>query len=219
MKGVCILVILMVSALSANMRAEIVAHDTITASEAFVELPISVLDLIDKSRRMDMLDYYAADSIAKIPNVMEGLSFLDKVTRDYVKANLTPVSTITVKVLPLKRGEVVMTAYTIGDKDQAYDTELRFYDSNYTELKTAKFIKPATLDDFFDYPDKESKKRVAKLVPFPTVRYEPDVNGTGMSAELTVGQFMSADDYASIKPLLKPRLHYKWTGSKFNLEK
>ena len=66
MKGVCILVILMVSALSANMRAEIVAHDTITASEAFVELPISVLDLIDKSRRMDMLDYYAADSIAKI---------------------------------------------------------------------------------------------------------------------------------------------------------
>lgn len=166
-----------------------------------------------------MLDYYAADSIAKIPNVMEGLSFLDKVTRDYVKANLTPVSTITVKVLPLKRGEVVMTAYTIGDKDQAYDTELRFYDSNYTELKTAKFIKPATLDDFFDYPDKESKKRVAELVPFPTVRYEPDVNGTGMSAELTVGQFMSADDYASIKPLLKPRLHYKWTGSKFNLEK
>ena len=165
MKGVCILVILMVSALSANMRAEIVAHDTITASEAFVELPISVLDLIDKSRRMDMLDYYAADSIAKIPNVMEGLSFLDKVTRDYVKANLTPVSTITVKVLPLKRGEVVMTAYTIGDKDQAYDTELRFYDSNYTELKTAKFIKPATLDDFFDYPDKESKKRVAELVP------------------------------------------------------
>ncbi len=180
---------------------------------------VSVLDLIDKSRRMDMLDYYAADSIAKIPNVMEGLSFLDKVTRDYVKANLTPVSTITVKVLPLKRGEVVMTAYTIGDKDQAYDTELRFYDSNYTELKTAKFIKPATLDDFFDYPDKESKKRVAELVPFPTVRYEPDVNGTGMSAELTVGQFMSADDYASIKPLLKPRLHYKWTGSKFNLEK
>ena len=50
MKGVCILVILMVSALSANMRAEIVAHDTITASEAFVELPISVLDLIEIGR-------------------------------------------------------------------------------------------------------------------------------------------------------------------------
>lgn len=78
MKGVCILVILMVSALSANMRAEIVAHDTITASEAFVELPISVLDLIDKSRRMDMLDYYAADSIAKIPMSWRACLFLTR---------------------------------------------------------------------------------------------------------------------------------------------
>lgn len=112
-----------------------------------------------------------------------------------------------------------MTAYTIGDKDQAYDTDLRFFDTGYKELKRDRFIRLANLDDFFDYPDKESRKMVAELVPFPTVRYEPDVDGTGMSAELTVGQFLSADDYARLKKIMRPKLRFRWNGSKFNLEK
>lgn len=195
------------------------AVDTLTASRVFADLPISVLDLVDRSRRLDMLDYYAADSIAKIPNAMEGLSYLDTVAPDYLKVVLTPVTTLGVKVLPCKKGDVILTAYTIGDKDQAYDTDLRFYDSSYQEIDRKKFMKLATLDDFFDYPDKAVKELVARLVPFPTVLYEPEAVGSGMSAQLTVGQFMSADDYARIKQYLRPKLHYTWNGSKFNLEK
>ncbi len=219
MKIVKIVLVLLALMMPGLVKAEKEVADTLTASEAFADLPISVLDLIDRSRRLDMLDYYAADSIAKVPNAMEGVSFLDKVTPDYLKANLTPVTTITVKVLPIKKGDVIMTAYTIGDKDQAYDTDLRFFDTGYKELKRDRFIRLANLDDFFDYPDKESRKMVAELVPFPTVRYEPDVDGTGMSAELTVGQFLSADDYARLKKIMRPKLRFRWNGSKFNLEK
>ncbi len=215
--GIFLMMVAMLMPLFAKGQKEL--PDTLTASDAFVALPISVLDLLDRSRRLDMLDYYAADSIAKVPNAMEGLSYLDKVTPDYLKANLTPVTTIAVKVLPSKNGDIVMTAYTIGDKDQAYDTDLRFFGSGYQELKRDKYIRIATLDDFFDYPDKAAKKLVAELVPFPTVRYEPDPTGTGMTAQLTVGQFMSADDYARIKSFMRPQLHYRWDGSKFNLEK
>lgn len=196
------------------------AEDTLTASQVFTELPISVLDLVDRSRRLDMLDYYAADSIAKVPNAMEGLSYLEQVTPDYLRVSLTPVSTLTIKLLPLKKGgEVVMTAYTIGDADQAYDTDLRFYDTQYRELKQEKFIKLASLSEFFDCRDKQTRALVSRLVPFPTVRYLPDADGLGLTAELTVGQFMSAEDYDSIKPYLRPPLRYRWTGSKFDLEK
>lgn len=219
MKRIRIFLIIVAVVLPLFARGEKAPADTLTASDVFVSMPISVLDLLDRSRRLDMLDYYAADSIAKVPNAMEGVSFLDKVTPDYLKANLTPVTTIAIKVLPSKSGDMVMTAYTIGDKDQAYDTDLRFFNSTYQELKRDKYIKIATLDDFFDYPDKDAKKLVAELVPFPTVRYEPDPTGTGMTAQLTVGQFMSADDYARIKSFMRPQLHYRWNGSKFNLEK
>lgn len=193
--------------------------DALTASKVFADMPISVLDLVDKSRRLDMLDYYAVDSIAKVPNVMEGLSYLDTVTPSYLKVVLTPVTTLGIKLLPSKKGDIILTAYTIGDKDQAYDTDLRFFDSSYKELNRDKMIKLATLKDFFDCPDKQTYRLVAELVPFPTVRYESSADSGQITAELTVGQFMSADDYAKISKYLRGKLHYKWNGSKFILEK
>lgn len=193
--------------------------DALTASKVFADMPISVLDLVDKSRRLDMLDYYTVDSIAKVPNVMEGLSYLDTVTPSYLKVVLTPVTTLGIKLLPSKKGDIILTAYTIGDKDQAYDTDLRFFDSSYKELNRDKMIKLATLKDFFDCPDKQTYRLVAELVPFPTVRYEPSADSLQITAELTVGQFMSADDYAKISKYLRGKLHYKWNGSKFILEK
>ena len=109
---------------------------TMTASDAFTEMPVSVLDMVDKSRRLDMLDYYAVDSIAKVPNTMEGVSYLEKVTPDYLKVCLTPVSTMTIKILPSKKGDIIMVAYTVGGKDQAYDTDLKFFDTSFNELKS-----------------------------------------------------------------------------------
>lgn len=218
-----LLIILTVALLSFSVYAgedrDAAVADTLTASRVFTDLPISVLDLVDRSRRLDMLDYYAADSIAKIQNAMGGVSYLDTVTPDYVKVVLTPVSTLGIKVLHGRNGNVIMTAYTVGDKDQAYDTDLRFFDSSFNELKRDRFIRLPSLDDFFNYKDKESRKLVATLVPFPTVRYEPEAGGDLMDARLTVGQFMSGEDLAKIKPCLRHKIIYRWNGTKFNLEK
>lgn len=192
----------------------------ILASEAFADMPLSVMDMVDKSRRLDMLDYYRVDSIAKVPNTMEGVSYLEKVTPDYLKVCLTPVSTMTIKILPSKKGDIIMVAYTVGGKDQAYDTDLKFFDTSFNELKRNKFIKEIALDQFFSYPDKATKQEINEAIPFPTVMYSPDVDGTGMTAELTVGKFLSLDGRKLLKKYIKPTgLRYRWDGSKFNLEK
>lgn len=203
-----------------SSAAEAPAPKKLTASEVFADMPISVTDMMDKSRRLDMLDYYAADSIAKVPNTMEGVSYLEKVTPEYLKVCLTPVSVMTIKILPYKKGEVIMVAYTVGNKDQAYDTDLRFYDTSFNELARDKFIKEPELLDFFVYQDKSVGKELTESIPFPTVRYIPDESGPGMRAELTVGQYLSKDDHKLVSRYLKPgALRYKWTGTKFNLEK
>lgn len=189
-----------------------------TASEAFENLPIEVLDLLSKSTRLDMLDFYGVDSIYDARNTMDGISRLEKVTPTFLSVELTPVSRLSLQVLPSKKGELVITAYTVGDDFQAYDTDLRFYDSGYQELDRDKYIKIAELDDFFSYPDKKMKKRVHELIPFPTVRYELSPDRSEMTARLTVGQFMSADDYASVKPYMKDELRYVWNGSKYKLQ-
>lgn len=190
------------------------------ASEAFADMPLSVMDMVDKSRRLDMLDYYSVDSIAKVPNTMEGVSYLEKVTPDYLKVCLTPVSTMTIKILPSKKGDIVMVAYTVGGNDQAYDTDLKFFDTSFNELKRDKYIKEIALDQFFNFPDKAAKQEINEAIPFPTVMYSPDVEGTGMTAELTVGKFLSLDGRKLLKKYIKPTgLRYRWDGSKFNLEK
>ena len=78
--------------------------DSLTASDAFVRMPAQTLDILTTSMRLDLLDYYRADSIYRVPNVMEGLSYLHRpLTRDYVKVQITPVTTLTLRMMPWKR--------------------------------------------------------------------------------------------------------------------
>lgn len=194
-------------------------NDTLTASRAFAELPVDVLDLLGKSARLDMLDFYEADSIHVVANAMEGISRLESVSPRRLVVELTPVSSLAVSVLDAGKDDIVMTAYTIGDETQAYDTDLRFFTSSYKELPREKYIKTASLDDFFSFPDKRTKKRVVELIPFPTVRYVPSEDSETMTAELTVARFMSADDYKEVARYMKGKLLYRWDGRKFRLEK
>ena len=90
-------------------KAETSDGGRMTASEAFSSLPVSVLDLLDNSRRLDMLDYYAVDSIVKVPNTMEGVSY----NKPYDKLGTEVEVQIRKKRFP---GKVV---------------KKRFYDKNY----------------------------------------------------------------------------------------
>ncbi|MDE5796892.1 MAG: DUF3256 family protein, partial [Muribaculaceae bacterium] len=67
--------------------------DTISARRAFVELPATTLDLLPHDTRLDMLDYFDVDSIYRAPNTMDGRSWLETVTPNYVKLVMTSVST------------------------------------------------------------------------------------------------------------------------------
>lgn len=202
-----------------SVKGEVEARDTLTAGEVFAELPLQVLDMLNKSTRLDMLDFYRVDSIYQAHNSMEGLSHLNKVNRDYLSVSLTPVSTLELRLLPVKRGDLFITAYTIGDANQAYDTDIHFYNGLYQELPRDKYIKIAELDDFFNYPDKATRRRVRDLIPFPTVRYNLSPDNDSLTAELTIGQFMSADDLKSLQPYMKGKLKYVWKGGKYSLVK
>ena len=56
--------------------------DTISLRRAFIDFPSPALDLLTRSMRLDMLDYYEADSIYRVKNALEGLSSLDTVATD-----------------------------------------------------------------------------------------------------------------------------------------
>lgn len=194
-------------------------RDTLNAGEVFVNLPLKTLDILSKSRRMDMLDYYAADSIYKAPNGMEGLSELVEVTPDFLEVKITPVTAMQIVMLRSGKDPAAMVLYTIGGDGQAADTDVAFFDKDMKELPRKKYLEYPDIIDFFNVPDKEVKQRIEELVPFPTIEFGASPGTTDLTARLTVGEFMGRENYDYIKKYLKPELRFRWNGKRYEMVK
>lgn len=206
--------------IAAPISAEVkTAGDTLTAREVFVNLPLKNLDILRRTTRLDMLDYYDVDSIWQAPNGMGGLSSLEKVTPRFLEVKITPVTQMQIMLLPTKRGDITACLYTIGSDNHAADTDVTFLDAEMQPLPTDKYLKMPSIRDFFRVPDKSDMTKVEDIVPFPTIRFSANPRTGDLTANLTVGKFMSQEDYDTIKQWLVPQLTYRWTGSRYQLVK
>lgn len=188
------------------------------AAEVFMNLDVRTLDLLSKETREYMLLYWDSDSITDVANELNGLSHLDTVTNDYLKVTLTDASTLEIKILPLKKGgTVAMTVYTIGDSEEAPDSEIKFWDSSLKELPASKFFKTPVIADFFSIPKgcATTMKEIREMIAFPTVEYNASADSDSLTARLSVEKRVAVDDYNILKLFLKPALKYEWNGSRF----
>lgn len=193
-----------------------IAGDSVSAGDVFVNLPLKTLDILSRSRRMDMLDYYAADSIYKAPNGMEGLSELVKVTPDYLKVKITPVTDMDILMLRSPKKALAVVLYTIGGDGQAADTDVTFLDDRMQELPRKKYLEYPDVLDFFNLPDKEVKEKIEEIIPFPTIEFTADPSSTTLSATLTVGEFLGKENFEYIKRYMKTSpLQFRWNGKKY----
>lgn len=196
-----------------------VAADTLTARDVFVDFPVSTLDLLSRSMRLDMLDYYDADSIYNVKNAMSGESHLEKVSPSYLKVVLTAVSTLEIKLLPYKGKHLVMSIYTVGSENQAPDSDVRFFDEKLNPLDRKKFLKTPSLKDFFRLGGENdmTEKELKAMVPFTTIEYDANPDADAMTARLTVGCFLDRDSRERLARLEKAPLGLAWNGRKWVL--
>lgn len=191
----------------------------ISARHAFVEMPGAMLDILDRSTRLDMLDYYDADSLWMAPNALDGHSVFKTVTQDFIEVQITDVSTLQIRILPKvgKSGSLVATCYTIASDGVSNDSELRFFDACMKELPVKNFFRPLKLKDFFDLPKGSltSMREIEEMVPFSTVEYKLEADKPEITARLTVKEYINQDDIKILELFQKPPLHFKWDGKKF----
>lgn len=196
------------------------ASDTLQARDVFANIPLNVLDLLDRSTRLSMLIYWDMDSVWKAPNAMEGLSHLDSVTPNYLKVSLTDVSSLQIKLLPYKKGKLIMTIYNIGEPDSG-DSDIRFFNSDYTQLPGKKFKEETELKEFFNIPKGSltSMKEIYNMIPFYTTVFYADPDNNTLTGRLTLGDYVNTDDLNIVKLFMRPCAIYDWNGSKFRLRK
>lgn len=188
----------------------------------FTDMPLSVMELINRNRRLDMLDYFAADSIYRAPNGMEGFSYLEKVTPDYLLVSLTPVSKLSIASFTQKGDTIYQCIYTLGSDTQAHDSEIKFYDSKYNLLTLKNFFTVPELSEFYDSSVKDKKDLISKInqvIPFPTITYTYNPETSILTAHLTSGEIIGSDEYNKISNFIQPELRYIWNGKRYQLQK
>lgn len=188
-----------------------------TARTVFEKLHSSALEILPPTTRLDMLDYWDVDSIYKASNAMEGLSWLEKVTPDYLKVRISSVSALEIKILPTNKEKLAMTVYTVGDDVQAQDSEIKFYNENLTELPTDKYFVMPQVKDFFDIPKGSATKmkEIEQMIPFPTIAFSANPENDNLKARLTVEQFVNEDDWNIAKLFVKPDITIEWKKDKY----
>lgn len=191
-----------------------------TAADYFLRLPVDVLEVLPRSARFDMLEYFKVDSVYKAVNSVEGMSWLTAVTPDFLEVRISDVSTLQLRILPFKKdSHLVMTVYTVGGDGQAADSDVRFFDAELNPLERKKFLKELKLKDFFDIPKGSvtTMKEIEQTIPFPTVEYSASAADTSLKAKLTVKEYLNQDDYNVIHLFEKPEIIYVWDGTKYKL--
>ena len=207
---------------SATPASEKIVSDSIfDARKVFEKIHTSALEIVPTTTRLDMLDYWDVDSVYKASNAMEGLSWLEKVTPNYLKVRITSVSTLEIKILPEKKGKIAMTVYTVGDDVQAQDSQVKFYDENLVELPTDKYLVMPQVKDFFEIPKGSATKmkEIEQMIPFPTIAFTANPDNDNLEARLTVEQYINQDDWNIAKLFVKPYITLEWKKEKYRLVK
>lgn len=211
-RGLAAILLMAAAALLPSLTRGAEAPDSLTSRDIFCRLQTPALEILKPSTRLDMLDYWDADSVYKATNALGGVSHIMALTPDYMKVSVSPVSVYEIKILPGKKGRTVMTIYTVGDSVQAPDSSIEFFDSSLRASDPKKYLPTPDLKDFFDIPKGSitSMKEIREMIPFPTVEYSASADDNNLRARLTVGEFMNTDDYNIIRLFLKPEITFVW---------
>ncbi len=212
MVGVITLIIFAIVPVSAQEKP---GDSALTARSVFERIQGPAVELLKPTSRLDMLDYWDADSVYRVKNALNGQSWLDTVTPDYLRVNVTPVSTLEIKLLPAKKGEVVMTIYTVGGEGQARDSRIEFYDPvTLTPIDGKAYFTEPDLKVFFDIPKGSvtSMKEIREMIAFMTVEYSAAPGTNDLTAKMTAADYINVDDRNIVKVFLRPEVKAQWKG-------
>ncbi len=190
--------------------------DRLTARQAFMLMPDSIIDLLPASTRKTMVDSFRTDTSYKATNALGGLSQLVRLDSTYALIRLTSVSDIQIKILPRGKSDcIVGMSYTVNSPEA--DSELFFFNSMMQPLPTRKILKTPEMRAYFKPVSKPEMNEIDAAIPFPTASYSFSPDNTALTATLTSVKTLPREKRDSMQSLLRPPLTFNWLSGKYHL--
>lgn len=188
-----------------------------TAAGAFQNAPATVFPMLDRNARLDMIDYFNSGSSTPTHNQLNGRSRITAMDSDAVTIEMTDASVYRIVLLPRKQQTDTLFALIRTVVLPAHDSDMMFYDSQWRPLSNNKtFVAPVMADWLLPEADKEL---VAGTVPFMLAEYSYDVASSTLTVDNRLADFLSADDWKKVGPMLRQRIEYVWNPSKAAFKK
>lgn len=188
-----------------------------TAAGAFQNAPATIFPMLDRNARLDMIDYFNSGSSTPTRNQLNGRSRITAMDSDAVTIEMTDASVYRIVLLPRKQQTDTLFALIRTVILPAHDSDMMFYDSQWRPLSDNKaFVAPVMADWLLPEADKEL---VAGTVPFMLAEYSYDVASSTLTVDNRLADFLSADDWEKVGPMLRQRIEYVWNPSKAAFKK
>lgn len=210
MRKVNFIVLLVVATTAVSLKGQ-------TASDLFVSAPESMLLTLDKTDRLDLIDFYKAGQEASVENQLGDTSAILRLTDDFVELKTGNETFELILLHMVNDSKIVCLIQTVCAP--VCDSYLAFYTTNWKKIDPTVFIAPANKSWFvkegFDPEDQQVKNTLIPL-DISLMRFHYDTEKQVLCQYYTTPEYVSLDDKTKAEVFLKnePRI-FSWNGVRF----
>ena len=184
----------------------------------FVSMPDSIAPLLTQTNKEDCIDFLDSNMKAEVTNRLGGKTEMKVLTEDYVFVQMTPNSTLEMKLLPVNDStKVVCMVKTVCAS--ACNSDIKFYASDWSkELEAKDFLLKPSADAFFLLNDTlpEEGVLIRKKADMHLMKASLSKDDASLSFIYTTPDYLNKEDREKLLPYLrKEPIVFRWHDGKF----
>lgn len=184
----------------------------------FIAMPDSVTPLLSKVNREDCVDFLDSNMKARVKNRFDGDAELQTLTEDYLMMQVSEVSTLEMKLLPVNDStKVICLVRTVCTSP--CDSDIKFYTADWSkELSAEGFVQKPLAAAFFLPGDtlSDDAALVAKKADMHLLKASLAKDDASLTFIYTTPDYLHPDDKAKLLPhLRKEPVVLRWAEGKF----
>lgn len=185
-----------------------------TIADLFADEPGKIFQLLTRTNRLDMVDYYNNGQKVDQQNNLAGTSKLIELDSAYLKVQTSASKMVEMRLLTPGRDTVIIVIETV--LTPVPDSRLTVWNQQWQQLKTEKHFKMPKIDDFIDKNmPRELRADLHDAMVFPLIQlaFQGEKHDE-IVATHGLEQFLVPDEHKRFASHLKPSLTYRINGNK-----
>ena len=179
------------------------------AADFFSDAPQTVMPLVERNARLDMMDYFRSTMSTTTANTTGGRSAITALSPKSIMLAISPSTSVQLALVPVKNDTVVAVIETVATPFE--DSSVRFFTTSWQELPTP--VMPG-YTDFVAPADRKKAAACEAPAMFFTKAFYDETNSTFVFTDTSAGYYYT-DEKPEVFTHMKPSIRMRFDGKKF----